>query len=339
MINRVYRLVAPKKFAICFLDQDLGADRVYVRPTYLAICAADQRYYLGLRPKEVLDKKLPMSLIHEAIGEVVFDAKGEYKKGDRVVMIPNTPSLSSDVIKESYLPKTKFRSSGYDGFMQSAVPMRRDRIIKLGENASNEAASFIEMFSIPFSILDEFDKTAHSIRDSFGVWGDGNIGFVTALVLKKRFPEAKVYVVGKDKEKLGYFSFVDGTFDADELPEGFKVDHAFECCGGRFSENAINQIIDYIGPQGTIGLLGVSEEPPRINTRMVLEKGITLIGSSRSGYLDFKRAVDMLEDPEVNNYLSTIVSEIVEINKIDDINKAFDSDSTNKFKTVLKWNI
>lgn len=339
MINRVYRLVAPKKFEICFLDEELSEDRVYVRPTYLAICAADQRYYLGHRPKEVLDKKLPMSLIHEAIGEVVFDAKGEYKRGDRVVMIPNTPSLSSDVIKENYLPKTKFRSSGYDGFMQSSVPMRRDRVIKLGNEVSNEAAAFIEMFSIPFSILDEFDKTAHCIRDTFGVWGDGNIGFVTALVLKKRFPNAKVYVIGKDVEKMNYFSFADGSYDADELPEGFKVDHAFECCGGRFSENAINQIIDYIGPQGTIGLLGVSEEAPRINTRMVLEKGLTLIGSSRSGYIDFKRAVDMLEDPEVNNYLTTIVSEIVEINKIDDINKAFDSDATNKFKTVLKWNI
>ena len=334
MINRVYRLVAPKRFEICFLDQTLTEDRVYVKPTYMAICAADQRYYLGLRPKEILDKKLPMSLIHEAIGEVVFDLKGEYKKGDRVVMIPNTPSLESDIIKENYLPKTKFRSSGYDGFMQSAIPMRRDRIIKLGDMVKSETASFTEMFSIPFSILDEFDKAAHCIRDSFGVWGDGNIGFVTALVLN-----SKVYVIGKDREKLNYFSFVDEVYDASELPEGFKVDHAFECCGGKYSEAAINQIIDYIGPQGVIGLLGVSENPPMINTRMVLEKGLTLIGSSRSGYNDFKRAVDMLEDTETNNYLNTIISEIVEVNKIDDINRAFDSDATNKFKTVLKWNL
>lgn len=339
MINRVYRLVAPKRFEICFLDQTLTEDRVYVKPTYMAICAADQRYYLGLRPKEVLDKKLPMSLIHEAIGEVVFDLKGEYKKGDRVVMIPNTPSLESDIIKENYLPKTKFRSSGYDGFMQSAIPMRRDRIIKLGDMVKSETASFTEMFSIPFSILDEFEKAAHCIRDSFGVWGDGNIGFVTALVLKKKYPNSKVYVIGKDREKLNYFSFIDEVYDASELPEGFKVDHAFECCGGKYSEAAINQIIDYIGPQGVIGLLGVSENPPMINTRMVLEKGLTLIGSSRSGYNDFKRAVDMLEDVETNNYLNTIISEIVEVNKIDDINRAFDSDATNKFKTVLKWNL
>lgn len=339
MINRVYRLVAPKRFAICFLDQEISEDRVYVKPTYLAICAADQRYYLGLRPKEVLDKKLPMSLIHEAIGEVIFDAKGEYKKGDRVVMIPNTPTLSSDIIKENYLPKTKFRSSGYDGFMQSAIPMRRDRIIKLADSVPNEVAAFTEMFSIPFSILDEFEKASHSIKESIGIWGDGNIGFVTALVVKNKYPNSKVYVIGKDKEKLNYFSFVDGIYDADELPEDFKVDHAFECCGGKFSENAINQIIDYIGPQGYIGLLGVSEQAPRINTRMVLEKGLTLMGSSRSGYVDFKRAASMLEDTKVSNYLNTIVSEIVEINKIEDINKAFDSDATNKFKTVLKWNM
>ena len=33
-------------------------------------------------------------------------------------------------------------------------------------------------------------------------------------------------------------------------------------------------MIDYIEPQGMISLLGVSENPVAINTRMVLEKGI-----------------------------------------------------------------
>lgn len=47
------------------------------------------------------------------------------------------------------------------------------------------------------------------------------------------------------------------------IPSDLKVDHAFECVGGRGSEAAINQIIDYIQPQGTISLMGVSETTGR----------------------------------------------------------------------------
>ena len=57
---------------------------------------------------------------------------------------------------------------------------------------------------------------------------------------------------------------------------------------GKGSQAAINQMIDLISPEGSISLLGVSEYGVEINTRMVLEKGLTLFGSSRSGAQDFK---------------------------------------------------
>ena len=45
MLNAVYRLVAPRRFEVEFTDIDLTAGNVIVRPTYLSICNADQRYY------------------------------------------------------------------------------------------------------------------------------------------------------------------------------------------------------------------------------------------------------------------------------------------------------
>ena len=98
MINIVYRLKSPKFFEEAIDEIEL--DGVIVRPTYLSICQADQRYYQGSRPAEILEEKLPMALIHEAIGEVVFDNSGEFEVGDKVVMIPNTPQ-GSDTILES----------------------------------------------------------------------------------------------------------------------------------------------------------------------------------------------------------------------------------------------
>ena len=83
MINIVYRLKSPKFFEESIDEIDLNG--VIVRPTYLSICQADQRYYQGSRPAEVLDNKLPMALIHEGIGKVVYDSTGEFKSGDNVI--------------------------------------------------------------------------------------------------------------------------------------------------------------------------------------------------------------------------------------------------------------
>lgn len=64
--------------------------------------------------------------------------------------------------------------------------------------------------------------------------------------------------------------------------------------GGKGSQQAIEQIINIINPEGSIALLGVNELPIQVNTRMVLEKGLTIIGSSRSGLKDFEKLLNCI---------------------------------------------
>ena len=45
MLNTIYRLTQPRKFEIAFSDIDIFSGDIIVRPTYLSICNADQRYY------------------------------------------------------------------------------------------------------------------------------------------------------------------------------------------------------------------------------------------------------------------------------------------------------
>jgi ribitol-5-phosphate 2-dehydrogenase (NADP+) len=341
MINQVYRLVSPRQFEVTYKDYSLRSEYVVVRPTYLSICAADQRYYTGSREKEVLAKKLPMALIHEGIGKVVYDPKGEFKAGTNVVMIPNTPIEADDIIAENYLRTSKFRSSGFDGFMQDYVFMDRDRIVILPESINPHVAAFIELVSVSMHSLSRFETKAHLRRNIFGVWGDGNLGYITSLLLKKYYKDSKVIVFGKTPYKLDHFSFVDEVYQINEIPNNLRIDHAFECVGGKGSQYAINQIIDYIQPEGCISILGVSEYPVEINTRMVLEKGLTIIGSSRSGRVDFEKTVNFLNDnPEVVDYLETLVGSVVEVKSIQDIIKAFEQDLTTSWgKTIIKWQI
>ena len=324
MINEIVKLVSPKNIETFFKDEQYKDNIVIVRPTYLSICAADQRYYQGKRKKEVLDKKLPLGLIHEAVGQVVYDKKGEYKRGEKVVLIPNTPIEKDDIIHENYLRSSKFRSSSADGFMQNVVYMDRDRIIPI-RNIEENVGSLLELCSVSICGIENFLRKSHKRRNTIGVWGCGTVGYITTLLLKSYFPDSKIVALGTRMEKLSYFSFADEIKLITDVEPDFKVDHAFECVGNSKSADAVEQIIDHINPEGTISLLGVSEDPIGINTRMVLEKGLTLIGSSRSGYEDFEKAVELAQDRQIQDYLSNIISEEIQINH-------------NDFKTVMKWN-
>lgn len=339
MLNTIYRLTQPRKFEIAFSELGLFSNDVIVRPTYLSICHADQRYFQGLRDAKVLAQKLPMALIHEAIGEVVYSPEGSFKPGEKVVMIPNTPAESDDVIAENYLRSSKFRASGFDGFMQEYVQMPADRLVRLPDDIDPEVAAFTELVSVSVHAISRFDKIAHSRRNIVGFWGDGNLSFTTSLFFKKFFPNVKVYIFGKDEKKLSDFTFVDKTFLTTEIPDDLRVDHAFECVGGNGSPIAINQIIDYINPEGTISILGVSEYPVPINTRMVLEKGLRIFGSSRSGREDFEKTIEMYKRyPEIIEYLSRMVGCVKTVRTIKDMVEAFETDTKKAFgKTIMKW--
>lgn len=340
MLNMIYRLVRPRVFEVEFNEINLDEEKVVIRPTHLSICNADQRYYQGKRDPEVLKKKLPMALIHEGIGEVVYDALGEFSIGDLVVMIPNTPTEKDAFIHENYLRSSKFRASGFDGFMQDNISLERDRIVKLPQYINRDVAAFTEIVSVAYHAVDRFLDFSHDRREHIGIWGDGNLAFIVALILRYRLPKTRVYVMGVNSDKLELFSFVDAVYHITEIPPDIVLDHAFECVGGQGAPKAINQIIDYIQPEATVSILGVSENPVPINTRMILEKGIRVFGSSRSGRTDFKNTVAFYEEhPEALTYLTNIIGAVIEVKSIQDVNQAFDVDIQKNYgKTIMHWN-
>ena len=339
MINQVYRLVSPRQFEVTYKDKSIISEKVVVRPTHLSICAADQRYYTGTRGKKAMQEKLPMALIHEGVGKVVFDPTGKIKVGTKVVMVPNIPVEKDPFISENYLRTSKFRSSGYDGFMQDYVFLDHNRLVELPEDIDMDVAAFTELVTITVHSLSRFEKKAHERRETFGVWGDGNLGYITCLFLKRLYPKSKVIIFGKTDYKLNHFSFIDEALKIDEIPSDYAIDHAFECVGGKGSQDAVNQSIEYIKPEGTISLLGLSEYPIEVNTRMVLEKGLTLLGSSRSGTADFQRTIDIYnEHPDILDYLTTLVGNVHKIGKINDATEAFESDLSSSWgKTIMRW--
>ncbi len=337
MINYVYRLVSPQFISIDYANINVH-DNVIVRPLYMSICHADQRYFLGNRDSDILSAKLPMALIHECCGKVVLDKTGTFEKGQKVVLIPNIPAKPSDYISENYDENSRFASSSCDGFMREFVDIPAERLLPF-DKVPPQNAVLCEYLSVATHAVNRLIKYSHSCRDNIAIWGDGSLAYVVCCTLRELLPKSKITVVGKNIRKLSRFSFAHKTYLNNSLPADFKIDHAFECVGGEFSGFAIDDIISHIKPQGTMMLMGVSENKVPINTRNVLEKGLMMLGSSRSGKEDFQTALNMMQSVRIRRRLSSIIYEDAPVRSLDDIYRVFATDLNTPFKTVFEWNI
>ncbi len=344
MKNRFYRLVKPGVFRVDDDVLSIPYGAVVVRPTYLSICAADQRYWSGRRDIEALRKKLPMALVHEAVGTVYEDPAGTFAIGTPVVMVPNfpDPNEKDTVAKENYARGSRFASSSADGFMQDYVTLPAHRLVKCND-VGPLTAVMAELVSVCIGAYDNFRVHRH-VRpaSTVGIWGDGTIGYLLASLIAKCEPNIELEIFGTHDDKLERFDFAHATHNVrKEFKRGLpQVDHAFECVGGTSGcTTAIEQIIDCVRPQGVISLMGVSEQPVPINTRMVLEKGLTIQGNSRSSKRDFVRAIEYLADPEFSVRVSSVVRRVIPVHNVEDMQKAFELDEANSFKTVMQWEV
>lgn len=340
MINQIYQLTKPKFINVKYSEENLNdKEKVIIRPNFMALCHADQRYYQGKRDPKVLAKKLPMALIHECAGVVIADPTNTFKIGQKVVMIPNQPPRASDSeFYENYMEGTHFLSSGYDGFMREYVALPADRVVAY-DDVEDSVAAITEFISVGMHAMDRFMKISNSKKERIAVIGDGSLAYVMANIINYTLPNAEIIVIGRHWEKLDLFGFAKEKYLTDDIPADLKFDHGFECCGGDGSGYAINDLIKYIKPQGSLVLMGVSEYKVAINTRDVLEKGLTLIGSSRSGRVDFEKAIEMLQNKKFERRFKNIIYLEDPVRSINDIHKVFATDLNTAFKTVFKWEV
>lgn len=338
MINVQYKLTSPLTIETACESLTLNDKDVLVKPKMLSICKADIRYYYGMRDIKVLRKRLPLTLIHEACGVVLHDGSGKLKKGDKVVLLPNIPG-ENQKYDENYRLDSRFRSSRADGFMQEMVYLPHTQVVPYS-NISDECAAMAEFISVGVHAVSSYLERIKETPQKIAVWGDGALGFVVAGLLKHYLPKTHLTVIGVHRNKLNMFQFVDQRITIDELKNEVQFDDVFECVGGQASGSAIAQMIDTIQPQGIMMLLGVSEEPVPVNTRMVLEKGLTLLGRSRSRREDFEEAIKILEnDKKFHERISRLVSKVVDVKCLNDIHRAFDEAKIVEFKLMMDWNL
>ncbi|WP_249730595.1 alcohol dehydrogenase catalytic domain-containing protein [Paenibacillus sp. J2TS4] len=329
---------------------------VVVEPTIASICHADLRYFGGLRKPEVLSKKLPMALLHEGIGTVVQDSSATLSPGHRVVIVPNLPGYllhqlepkqccpaCRHEIEDNYCDKSEFLGSGTDGIAQSRLVIPVECALPIPDSIPDEIAVLAELCSVSYRALRRIAPLLDQ-GNAVAVFGDGPVGYITAAMLHHGYQVEKerLIVFGAVKEKLEQFASLGNIAMVQDYDfhSGERVGIVVECTGGRFSESAINQGIDILQPGGHLIALGVSEDLVPINTRDILEKGITLHGSSRSSADDFKQVLKVMEDPACQETLRKLIPEkYTDVSTADDLSRAMEAAMAHRDwkKTILHF--
>lgn len=360
VISNVYRLTAPGTFEAVEVERTVSGNDVVVRPHIVSVCHADLRYYTGNRRKEALEAKLPMALFHEGIGTVTNSKHPSFKEGDRVVIVPSIPGfVLNNISKEeccrncrdggddNYCLNGEFLGSGYDGIGQSDLVISGENLVLVPDELEDDTAILAELCSVSLYAINRVGKsltTANSPK--VAVFGDGPVGYLTAAALH--------FVCGIEKENLLVFGAIEDkiaqfeSFATTALVHDYDfkavegVNTVFECTGGKFSSSAINQSIDLLDYDSNLVLMGVTEDLVPINTRDILEKGITVKGSSRSTGKEFRQLMEAFKNPGYREVLSKLIPEehfIVE--SPEDMRKAMEHDANYRgwIKTylTLKW--
>lgn len=333
MIVKAFPLIRPGVFSTEFREIAHREGEVLVRPDLLSICAADLRYYLGLRSASVLSKKLPMVLIHEAIGTIIkAPSNSQLKVGDSAILLPCGHNTDID---SNYQCNAFFRSSNADGFCQEIISLKQSEIVPISIQSERVSFVFSELLSVCFQGVRQI-KMALSDAKQIAIWGDGSLGYLMTLLIRNLYPDKHVFTIGKHEDKLEKFTFANAV-ETIFSRTNRKYDVLIECVGGSGAQNAINDMIESALPKATLLLTGVSEIPPAVNTRSILEKGLTLRGTTRSIREDFLLANDFLKSAKNRSLVNMLDTVHCKVHNSLDLRSAFEAAKSSKFKTTIEF--
>jgi len=328
--SRVFEVVGPYQLRERWEEITSLPDNCLLLKTRLTgICHADLRYVSCSRPPEILRERLPLAVFHEGVAEIVEvgSSVGILSKGDPVVIMPNIPCYVHDPSKypdiyrackacrpegagENLCEDVRFLASSAQGLSRTFLVHPASCVFPVPESIPEEIAVLTE----PLTVINRAIKQSGvSFDDRVVVLGGGFMGFVTAAVLSGivGIPKNNLLVTDIFDFKLEKYKDFATTINTKDRMPGKEFlsafDVAFECAGGRAAEATIDQAFSLLSPGGICVLVGVSEEKIPVKTRTILDKGLTLKGTTRSAAIDYPDVLEWLKLEEFRKMLAQIV--------------------------------
>jgi len=285
---------------------------VLVEVKKTGICGSDIHYYAhGKIGNFVLTK--PMVLGHESSGIVTKVGAGvtSLKVGDKVAIEPGIPSRLSDAYKSGHYnlcphmcfaatPNSTEGEPNPPGTLCKYFKSPEDFLVKLPEHVSLEMGALVE----PLSVGVHASKLA-SVRfgDYVAVFGAGPVGLLAAAVAKT-FGAKGVIVIDIFDNKLQMAKDIGAathTFNSKTGGDAAALVKAFdgheptvvlECTG---AEPCINQGVAILAQGGRFVQVGNAPGPVKFPITEFATKELTLFGSFRYGFNDYKTSVDIMD--------------------------------------------
>ncbi|CAK7895732.1 sorbitol dehydrogenase 1 [[Candida] anglica] len=285
---------------------------VIVEVKKTGICGSDIHYYAHGKIGPFLLTK-PMVLGHESAGIVsqVGSSVTGLKVGDNVCIEPGLPSRLSDEYKSgkyNLCPHMAFAATPNStegepnppGTLCKYYKCPEDFLVKLPSHISLELGALVE----PLSVGVHASKLAKiSLGDNVIVFGAGPVGMLAAASAKS-FGASNVLIVDIFDDKLAMakkIGVATHTFNSktegnvDELLAKFEGHHptvVLECTG---AGPCINMGIAALAPGGRYVQVGNAPGPVSFPITEFATKELTMHGSFRYGYNDYKTGVAILD--------------------------------------------
>jgi len=280
-----------------------GAHEVVIRVKRIGICGSDIHVNHGLHPFT----SYPVVQGHEFSGVVEAAGQGVtgFRAGDKVTATPQIvcgrcrPCLRGDYHICDSLKVQGFQAPGC---AQELFVVSAEKTVKLPAEFTFEQGAMVEPTAVAVHAVSRAGEVSGK---NIVVLGAGPIGNLVAQV--SRSAGANVLVTDLSDFRLGIAKQCrlphTSNANQEELAaaarrvfgeEGFDI--ALECVG---IEATLSAAVDTIGKGGTIVVVGVFGEKPRVAMGLVQDRELTLVGTLMYRYQDYQRAVALMSSGDV----------------------------------------
>lgn len=311
---------------------------VLLSPLYTAICGSDLQYYLGEKSKEKLKKRLPLIPLHEG---VCIDHTNSIKVIPIAGDFRNIPQLYRGA--ENTWPNLPYLGATMPGLARTYFIYPQKLTLKLHNWIPDDVASLVEPLSIALrAVRDiEFKK-----NDKLAIIGTGGLAFLTIIALLYfKISKKNIFIFGVDNTKLKIFrnlGYVMNYHTTDINYLKYSFDIVIEAVGGNHFAKTLTAAFNLVRPAGKIGILGISDQPAKLNVSNLVNRKIELKGLTRSTIKDYREALIVLKNMSFTNLIrnNLIYPEKFIIKSVKDLASAFEFAASKKAfgRILLKWN-
>ena len=288
------------------------AGQVRVRVAWAGICGTDKHEYLGPlwipveKPHRLTGETAPLVQGHEYAG--IIDAVGEgvtdWKPGDRVTASGSLVCGECEFCKtgrKNICERLGFIGVGKDGGFAEYVVIPEHQLFLVPDNVSLKAASLTEPISCGVHAT---KKIGDLTGKSAAIVGPGMIG-LSCLIAAKAAGADPVYVVGVGDGKRSFVEtfggiYVDGKagdpVQAVIEQNGGQVDVTYEAVG---LEATLDMAVNLLRCNGTLMIMGVFSNPPKINMNLIQE-GEREIKTSQANVDEIQDVLDMIASGQLD---------------------------------------